>query len=72
MNDTSPIEDRNKTTREEYDYSQAEVGKYAQRYQQGTNIVKLDADVAKDFRTSQAVNEALRRYRELIEKRRIR
>lgn len=48
-----------------YDFSDAEVGKYAERYRAGTNLVKLDEDVAVDFPTSQAVNEALRRYREL-------
>lgn len=35
-------------------------GKYAKRYQAGTNIVVLDPDVAKAFRGQKAVNEALR------------
>lgn len=35
-------------------------GKYAQQYQTGTNIVRLDPDVAKAFPTEQAVNDALR------------
>ena len=35
-------------------------GKYAARYQEGTNIVRLDPDVAAAFPTSETVNEALR------------
>jgi hypothetical protein len=34
--------------------------KYAERYEQGTNLVLLSPDVAKDFPTDEAVNEALR------------
>ena len=35
-------------------------GKYYQRYQQGTNVVLLDPDVAQAFKDSQSVNRALR------------
>lgn len=35
-------------------------GKYAARYQEGTNIVVLDPDVAAAFPNDEAVNEALR------------
>lgn len=35
-------------------------GKYAQRYQAGTNVVLLAPDVAAAFPTAEAVNEALR------------
>jgi hypothetical protein len=35
-------------------------GKYARRYEQGTNLVLLSPDVARDFPTDEAVNEALR------------
>ncbi len=35
-------------------------GKYAGRYQEGTNIVLLDEDVANAFPNDEAVNEALR------------
>jgi hypothetical protein len=35
-------------------------GKYAKRYEQGTNLVLLSPDVAKDSPTDEAVNEALR------------
>jgi len=45
---------------DEYDFSEAEVGKFAQQYAEGTNIVVLEPDVAKVFPNSAAVNEALR------------
>ena len=35
-------------------------GKYAARYKQGTNIVKLDDDVSAIFPDAKAVNDALR------------
>ena len=35
-------------------------GKYAQRYQAGTNLVLLDPDVRRAFREGKAVNDALR------------
>jgi len=40
-------------------------GKYAQRYQAGTNLVLLAPDVAKAFPNEEAVNEALRLVIEL-------
>lgn len=36
------------------------VGKYADRYREGTNLVLLAPDVARAFPTEEAVNEALR------------
>ena len=45
----------------DFDYSKAVRGKYYRRLlKEGANIVVLDPDVAKAFRTSAAVNEALR------------
>ena len=45
----------------EFDYSTAVRGKYYRRLlQEGANVVVLDPDVAKAFRDSEAVNEALR------------
>jgi len=46
--------------RPEYDFSGAVRGKYYQRYLESTNVVVLDPDVAKRFKNSTAVNEALR------------
>jgi hypothetical protein len=47
--------------REEYDFSAGMRGKYAKRFAEGTNLVVLEADVAKSFPDSASVNEALRK-----------
>ena len=45
----------------EFDYSEALRGKYYRRLlKEGANVVVLEPDVAKAFRSSAAVNEALR------------
>lgn len=46
--------------RPEYDFSKGVRGKYASRFAQGTNLVKLEPDVPKVFRDSRSVNRALR------------
>lgn len=49
--------------RPEYDFAHMEGGvrgKYIERYQTGTNLVRLDPDVAQAFPSDEAVNEALR------------
>lgn len=48
--------------REEYDFSQGIRGKYAKRFRERSNVVVLDADVAAQFESAQAVNEALREH----------
>jgi hypothetical protein len=48
--------------RPEYDLRGGIRGKYYERYQAGTNVVLLDPDIAKVFRDSATVNEALRQY----------
>ncbi len=53
--------------RSEYDFSKAVRGKYLERYQKGTNVVLLEPDVAKVFKDSEAVNEALRGLLKLAE-----
>lgn len=45
---------------DEYDFSRGTRGKYARRYRERTNIVRLDEDVALMFPNSEKVNEALR------------
>ncbi len=40
-------------------------GKYAKRYQAGTNLVLLDPEVRRAFRDERAVNDALRLVIEL-------
>ena len=51
---------------DEYDFSQGVRGKYAQRYSEGTNIVKLDDDVAEIFPDAKRVNDALRALAKII------
>ena len=46
--------------REEYDFSKAVRGKYAERFAKGSNVIVLDPDVARVFPDAGAVNEALR------------
>ena len=61
-------EEKNKEVEmlDEYDFSNAVIGKYAKQYAEGTNIVLLEPDVAKVFPDSAAVNQALR---QIIEQR---
>lgn len=49
----------------EYDFSGGIRGKHYCAYQQGTNIVLLEPDIAEVFRDSEAVNHALRMLIEL-------
>lgn len=46
--------------REEYDFSGGVRGKYYKQYMEGTNVVLLEPDVAKVFKDSESVNQALR------------
>lgn len=46
--------------RPQYDFSKGVRGKYTARYREGSNVVVLDPDVAALFKTSEAVNQALR------------
>ena len=51
--------------RPEYDFSGGVRGKHHEAYKTGTNVVFLDADVAKVFTDSASVNRALRLLLEL-------
>ena len=54
---------KNDELRPEYDLSTLKGrvrGKYVERYQEGSNVVLLEPDVAKEFPNSEAVNRALR------------
>ena len=46
--------------KQEYDFSSGVRGKYFKRFQQGSNVVVLDPEIAEFFSSSEAVNEALR------------
>jgi hypothetical protein len=48
--------------RDHYDFGKGVRGKYAKRYAEGTNVVLLEPDVAKEFPDAAAVNEALRHF----------
>ncbi|MDZ4847344.1 MAG: hypothetical protein SH857_17560 [Chitinophagales bacterium] len=50
----------------EYDFSKGTRGKYAKQFATGTNLVALDADVAKVFPDSGSVNEMLRAVAKLL------
>lgn len=51
---------------EEYDFSKGIQGKYAKMYEEGTNIVVIEPDVAKVFPDHDSVNQALRSLAEII------
>lgn len=54
--------------RSEYDFTGGVRGKHHEAYKAGTNVVLLDADVAKAFPDSSSVNRALRLLLEVAEK----
>ncbi len=55
-------DERDRDMLEEYDFSGAVRGKYADDYAAGTNVIVLDADLAERFRTTREVNDALREF----------
>jgi hypothetical protein len=55
---------------EEYDFSGGVRGKYARRYEEGTNVVVIDPDVAEYFPDHDSVNETLRSLAAIIKRRR--
>lgn len=52
----------------DFDFSQAVRGKYYQQYQQSSNIVVLDPDIAEVFHNSEEVNKALREFLQRADK----
>ncbi len=57
-----PLKASEPDMRSEYDFTGAARGRFHQRYLEGTNVVVLDPDVAKRFKSSESVNNALRTY----------
>lgn len=57
-----PLKAAEPEMRSEYDFSGAVRGMYHKRYLEGSNIVVLEPDVAKRFKNSESVNQALRAY----------
>jgi hypothetical protein len=58
------------TMRPEYDFSHGVRGKHAAKYAEGTNVVVLEPDVAREFKTAEQVNETLRAVSKLLRQRR--
>lgn len=58
------------TMRPEYDFSKGVRGKHAARYAEGTNVVVLEPDVAREFSTTEQVNETLRAVSKLLQQHR--
>jgi len=58
------------TMRREYDFSGGVRGKHAAKYAEGTNVVVLEPDVAREFRTTEQVNETLRAVSKLFQQER--
>lgn len=56
MNETN----KDSGIRQEYDFSSGVRGKHFRAYQEGTNVIFLEPDIAKVFKDSVAVNHALR------------
>jgi hypothetical protein len=54
---------------DDYDFGSGVRGKYAERYQKGSNVIVLDPDVAKVFSDRESVNEALRALAKIIRRR---
>ncbi|HEU4454681.1 MAG TPA: hypothetical protein VFR81_16555 [Longimicrobium sp.] len=67
MNDDQNIPDEEILP--EYSLQGGVRGKYAERYARGTNLVRLDPDVAAVFPDSDAVNHALRALADIIHER---
>lgn len=53
---------------EEYDFKDGIKGKYVNRYEEGTNVVVIDPDVAEFFPDHDSVNEALRSLTVIIKR----
>ena len=56
--------------RPEYDFSQGVRGKHAAKYAEGTNVVVLEPDVAREFKTAEQVNDTLRAVSKLLQQQR--
>lgn len=68
--EAEPGDDLEDELRPEYDATvlkNGARGKYLAQYRSGTNLVLLDADVAKAYPTADAVNKALRQMMQLQE-----
>ncbi len=68
MKAKTPVQQDDMRPEYNFDYSTAVRGKYYRRImREGANVAVLEPDVAKVFRTSAAVNEALRSLLQISE-----
>lgn len=67
MADHSATDDELRPEYNESVFSGAVRGKYAKKYQAGTNLVRLHPDVVESFPNEQAVNNALRFLKQLAQ-----
>ena len=58
---------RDDEIRAHYDFTGGVRGKYARRYSEGTNVVVLDPDVAREFPNRDVVNETLRAVVQIVQ-----
>ena len=70
QNRRKPVADNEDAMRPEYDFSKGVRGKHAAKYAEGTNVVVLEPDVAREFRTTEQVNETLRAVSKLLQQHR--
>ncbi len=56
---------REQDMRAEYDFSGGVRGKYAKKFQAGTNIVRIEPDLFREFPNEKSVNRALKDYLKL-------
>jgi hypothetical protein len=59
---------KDKDMLEEYDFSKGVLGKYAESYAEGTNVVVIEPDIANIFPDHDSVNQALRSLAEIIKR----
>ncbi len=50
----------------EYDFTNAEKGKYAKKYAKGTNMVAIEEDILTYFPDEKSINQALRSFIPII------
>jgi len=62
MKPKAPIASEDLRAEYKFDYSKAVRGKYYKRVLSGSNVVVLEPDVARGFKTAAAVNKVLRAY----------
>jgi len=70
MKKTSDCDPEIREPQHEYDFSTGVRGKYTTRFNEGTNVVTLDPDIAEAFPDSESVNAALREWLRLRGKQR--